>query len=531
MNKQNISANSKTRQKVFTIIAFLLCGGLVLLTYVWFISTGLWIKWPATTNYYDRLAKSFNEGHFYLDVQPDPALLKLSDPYDPDARKTIQGLGIEDPNTIWDMSLYEGKIYLYWGPVPALILAAIKLFYKTEIGDHQLTFVFITGLFLFQALILLKVWHRFLPDLPVWGVLPAILLVGFINPILWILNMPRIYEAAIASDQFFFIGGLYFVFTGFDRPTYSTWRLTLAGAFWLFAIGSRATMAIPISFLILMVIWKLIKQGKKNTAIPLIRNQLAGFCIPLLGGIVLLGWYNQARFGSIFEFGFRYAITMLNQNKFQGILFLPIYIIPNLYLYLFNPPAINSLFPFFRPVWNGDFIANFNNHFFTIYNAERITGLIYVFPFSIFILTPMINKIKHSLKKRQLDKTGQEKGLRDNNSDLFRWILIGLTGSLVLEFLTIMLIFYGTMRYFMDATPTLALLSVFGFWQGYLTVIKTHVWGKVYPVIGTSLIFFSIILSILLSFSSDITRIRSNNPALLAHLRIFFTHLMNYPGK
>jgi hypothetical protein len=531
MNNQNISVNSKIYRKVFTIIAFLFCGGLVILTYIWFISTGLWIKWPATTNYYDRLAKSFTEGHLYLDVQPDPALLKLPDPYDPDARKSIQGLGIEDPNTIWDMSLYGDKIYLYWGPVPALILAAIKLFYKKEIGDQQLTIVFISGLFFFQVLILLKVWRRFLQSLPVWAVLSAILLVGFINPTLWILNIPRIYEAAIASDQFFFIGGLYFIFTGLDRPNYSTWRLALAGSFWLFAIGSRATMAIPISFLVLMVIFKLIKRSKNNTANSILGKQLAGFCIPLLGGGALLGWYNQARFGSIFEFGFRYVITMLNQNKFHSIIFLPIYIIPNLYLYLFNPPVINSVFPFIRPVWNGDFITNFNTHFFTIYNAERIAGLIYVFPFSIFALIPMINIIKGALKQRGQVQVGQEKDLAENNNDLFRWMLMGLIGSLFLEFLTIFLIFYGTMRYFMDATPTLALLSILGFWQGYLTIIKTPIWNKVYPVIGTSLIFFSIILSILLSFSSDINRIRTNNPALLAHLRIFFIQLMNNSGK
>jgi hypothetical protein len=531
MNKLDISVNSKICRKVFTILAFLLCGGLVILTYIWFISTGLWIKWPATTNYYDRLAKSFTEGHLYLDAQPDPALLQLPDPYDPDARKTIQGLGIEDPNTIWDMSLYGGKIYLYWGPVPALILASIKLFYKKEIGDQQLTFIFISGLFFFQALILLKVWRRFLPGLPAGAVLSAILLVGFINPTLWILNIPRIYEAAIASDQFFFIGGLYFVFTGLDRLTYSTWRLALAGSFWLFAIGSRATMVIPISFLVLMVILKLIKRGKNNNSTALLRDQLAGFCIPLLGGSALLGWYNQARFGSIFEFGFRYVITMLNQNKFQGILFLPIYIIPNLYLYLFNPPVINSVFPFVRPVWNGDFITNFNNHFFTIYNAERIAGLIYVFPFSIFALITVINIIRHFLKQRGRGQAGQEKDLGGNNNDLFRWMLIGLTGSLFLEFMTILILFYGTMRYFMDVTPTLALLSILGFWQGYSTIIKTPVWSKVYPVIGTSLIYFSIILSILLSFSSDINRIRTNNPTLLAHLRLFFTQFMNNSGK
>jgi len=123
MDISKLSANTKTCRTVFITFAIVLCGGLVILTYVWFISTGLWTTWPATTNYYDQLATSFHEGHLYLDVQPDPALLELPDPYDPDARESMQESDIEKLNTIWDMSLYGGKIYLYWGPVPALIIS------------------------------------------------------------------------------------------------------------------------------------------------------------------------------------------------------------------------------------------------------------------------------------------------------------------------------------------------------------------------------------------------------------------------
>jgi len=83
----------------------------------------------------------------------------------------------------------------------------------------------------------------------------------------------------------------------------------------------------------------------------------------------------------------------------------------------------------------------------------------------------------------------------------------------------------------MDVIPTLSLLSIFGFWQGYLTIIKTPVWGKVYPAMGTILIISSIIFSILLAYSSDVARIKTNNPALITHLRLFFMHLINYSGR
>jgi hypothetical protein len=108
---------------------------------------------------------------------------------------------------------------------------------------------------------------------------------------------------------------------------------------------------------------------------------------------------------------------------------------------------------------------------------------------------------------------------------------MGLIGATVLELLTVLILFYGTMRYFMDVIPTLSLLSIFGFWQGYLTIIKTPIWGKVYPAIGLLLIISSIIISILLGYSSDVTRIKTNNPALITQLRLFFIHLINYSGR
>ena len=513
-------------RKLSVVLAFILCGTFVILVYVWFISTGKWTYWPATMNYYDRLATTFREGHLDLDAQLDPALLALPDPYEPDARRNIQGLDVEQPKTIWDMSLYQGKIYMYWGPTPAILLAAIKFIYSGEIGDQILTFAFIAGLFVFQSLILLRAWRRFFSELPIWSVAPGILLVAFINPIPWILNIPRIYEAAIASGQFFFVGGLFFVFSGLDRRDHSVWRLFLAGTFWSLAVGSRATIALPVSFLALATLFWILKRDPGEGTHTSTLIELAGFGMPLLTGAILLGWYNFARFGSVVEFGFRYAITMLNQNKYHDILFSSKYLFPNLYLYIFNPPAISHGFPFVRPVWNGEFIASFNDRFHTIYNAEKITGLVFTAPFSVFALIPVTitisGLISRGPKRNFLEKTDD----KDGNSFL-QWLLVNLSVAFMLEFITIMLVFYATMRYFVDATPTLALLSMFGFWQGYQRLPKKTIWRGWYITIAAILIIVSITMSLLLAFSSDIARIRLNNPAMLTHLRLFFMKLLN----
>src|SRR5574340_799332 len=63
--------------------------GLVVLSYLWFISAGLWSSWPKTAvyDYYSSLASAFQKGQLYLDDQPSPELLALPDPYRIGARK------------------------------------------------------------------------------------------------------------------------------------------------------------------------------------------------------------------------------------------------------------------------------------------------------------------------------------------------------------------------------------------------------------------------------------------------------------
>ena len=84
---------------------------LVLFAYLWFGSFGLFNHLPTITAYYDKLATAFKHGSLSLDEQPDPALLALENPFD-----RSKWTGINVPT---DYSIYKGKFYLYFGPVPA----------------------------------------------------------------------------------------------------------------------------------------------------------------------------------------------------------------------------------------------------------------------------------------------------------------------------------------------------------------------------------------------------------------------------
>ena len=105
--------------------AAVVLGVLVILIYIWFVSVGYWTNWPKTTSYYMQLSDAFAHGQVSLLVEPDPALLSLEDPYTLANRENI--------SYPWDVVFYQGKFYLYWGPVPALLISAVRtLFIKRD---------------------------------------------------------------------------------------------------------------------------------------------------------------------------------------------------------------------------------------------------------------------------------------------------------------------------------------------------------------------------------------------------------------
>ena len=78
----------------------------------------------AEKNVYDFYNKNFIEalskGSISLLEKPNDRLLKMSNPYDSFGRYA-EGI-IRDKDYIWDSALYNGKYYVYFGILPALIL-------------------------------------------------------------------------------------------------------------------------------------------------------------------------------------------------------------------------------------------------------------------------------------------------------------------------------------------------------------------------------------------------------------------------
>jgi hypothetical protein len=477
------------------------------LLYVWFVSVGRWNDWPKTTSYYQQLSDAFVSGQVSLLVKPDPALLRLADPYEYSNRHNIP--------YPWDVVLYNGKFYLYWGPAPALILAAVRPLLSTVVDDQYLVFAFVTGTFLFSSLLVLRLRRRLFPRLKWPYVIVGILMAGFANPLPWLLNRPAVYEAAISAGQFFLMAGFYLCFIALEKSQPSYGKLGLASACWAMAIASRASLALAVGFLLLGAAGYLFRQSGKKW----VRNcNLAALWLPFAAGLGGIGWYNKIRFGRWLEFGFQYQLTGMDTHiQTFSLANLPI----NLHNYLINPFRTLSTFPYVKPEWGGHFV------FFPIpapanYYSEQVSGLIPTVPYILLAALPVLYLLGHAWQAVK-HVIGQQASKNQTGDGFFQWTALTLSGASLLVFMPILLFIAATMRYLGDAVPILVLLSTFGFWLGSQRLDGKPALRAWFDRLVILLMLFSVIVSLLLAITGYEARFEHLNPTLFDRLTRMLT--------
>ncbi len=458
--------NAKTAAYYFLSILVLL---LVLFTYLWYFKTSIF---PADNNYYSQLAISFKKGQLHLEEKPSPALLGLYNPYTYQARK-----GIDFP---WDVSLYHGSFYLYWGPIPSLLLTLFDVKLLSKIGDRHLTFIFTCGLFLYIYSFSLTIWRRFFQKLPGWMLLIAIVTIGLAIPFTWILSTPRIYEASISSGQFFLIGGCYWAYASIADRTSRSWKLILTSLHWACAIGSRVTLAPAVAFMLIMVVIMVARENWPPVISMGTNVALLALILPIATCGAELMWYNWARFGSVFEFGLRYQLTSTNYLNSGNMLFSTGNIGGNLDNYLTHTFMITSNFPYVKAIEN-------------LGTNERMIGLLFTVPYFLLVLL-----IPATLIQKQIEIINPRG--EDNQRALLNWLIISLIGVTVANFTLLLVYYYAAMRFMVDVAPSLLLLSTIGFWRSHQAT-KCTITRVSIAALGCILATISIISSTLFTIS------------------------------
>jgi putative flippase GtrA len=101
------------RTPLFVRISIGVALAVVAAFYIWTVSgtPGSFDFGTPKHDYYNLLVQGFQRGHLYMNAVPDPALLALPESARPGHAPYLL-----------DASLYAGHYYLYFGPVPALLL-------------------------------------------------------------------------------------------------------------------------------------------------------------------------------------------------------------------------------------------------------------------------------------------------------------------------------------------------------------------------------------------------------------------------
>jgi hypothetical protein len=501
--------------KDFTLLTIVVVLIAACVGYRWLTTVGTWNEWPHTTSYYHLLAEGFRKGKSHLLVAPSEELLNLKDPYDYESREKVDFL--------WDASLFNGKYYIYWGPVPALITIMLEVLFQADVGDQVLGWL-MSLLMLSMVLIFVRsLWRRSFRHLPQWLFIGTVIVLAFANPLPWLVTRPAVYESAIASGQIFFWGGMTLLIQSRWQAEKKHWKAVCAGILWVLAVGSRATLAVPIILVTSgLIVLDIVNRFRENTSYSGKIAESISLFAPLLIGAVLLAFYNYIRFDSFFELGHRYQLTSINMMEGYEKFYSSKNILPNAYNYLFNPFRVIQVFPYVKPMWGKYAVPFLRASASNWYTTEKITGIIISSPIILTALIPLVD-ISIRIWNRFSSLQVLRKELRDViGVELHQvYFLLFLTG--LLQFLPLLPISFISMRYAADFVYSGLILSAVGIYYLWERV-KQNLLTKSIVAIGVSMLgLYTVVISILLAFTGYYPVFEELNPILFSRLTRFFT--------
>lgn len=250
---------------------------------------------------YVLLAEAFLKGNLHVAITPDPELLKLSNPYDPIERGAIW--------YPWDLSLFNGKFFVYWGPVPVFLIYLPWRFLTGGYPEEH-NVIFLLSLANVGMLSWLTYHGARRLGLPTCGpVAWWLLYIAFAGTFTVQLG-GGVYVVAALSALFFQLLCLHLLIITATSPNKAKRYTFLAGLACILAVGSRFTHGL----LIIPAVMLLGTLASRASVRVFLRN-LSIFLIPVLAGGSLLMTYNYARFGSPFEVGGTYQLTVFDATQ------------------------------------------------------------------------------------------------------------------------------------------------------------------------------------------------------------------------
>jgi hypothetical protein len=478
--------------------------------YVFIMSAGRWTNWPIWTAMYDKQAEAFRAGHLYLLEPPSPGLLALRDPLNPANMHFWR----------WDHSFYNRRLYLYWGFVPAALLAAAKALLRvhTVVGDGVPVFFYAMGRAIVGTLLIRALARTVVAAPPRWAVWMATLVFVLANPVPYLLSRGAVYEQAIAAGSLFVLSGIYFGLRAVTRAGSRAGDLSLAASGLGFGLsaGSRISL-LPTAGLLtawtIVACWRAAGGGGWRR---LLRPTLwAG--VPALAIVMGQLTINFLRFGEWLEFGVKYQM---------GFTFLsgPRFIVTNLFLYLLEPVVRTCAFPYLTTKWN---VPRAGVPEWVPWPAdmriEPAVGVLVVVPFLwlLLVVAPfwVLAQWRASASAPALGSAAPTPGPLAPWTR--RWVLGTLAIASTVAALPALLIFSNSMRYEWDFVSALFLSATLASWWA-LRAPRSRAGRTTVSVLVAVLAALSIVAGLLLGFVGYFDNFMRHNPTLMIRLKQMF---------
>ena len=282
--------------------------------------------------YCNMLIKGFKAGHLYLDTVVPEGLTKLKDPYNAKENYIYQGnIYSENTQRLHDLTYYKGRLYLYFGVIPAVVLfLPYNILTGSYISHQEAVFVFASIGFLSMLMLIYLIWSRYYDKCPRYLLIGVIISLGLGSGIPIVLNRPDVWEIPILSGYAFTSCAVLTLFWGICYHSLTKKSVFLISLFCMLAVGSRPNLILAVAVILIATVWQIYTATKTNYLSRLCIVTATTLCL----GSVLL-FYNYIRYDDVFEFGQRYQLADDNQNIAH---FKITYLISNLYLYFIAVP-------------------------------------------------------------------------------------------------------------------------------------------------------------------------------------------------
>lgn len=485
----------------------------VLAVYVWIVFATVWEPEVTASGRqpYNLQAEAFRRGQANLPVAIPPGLLELADPYDPVQNAFFRAPSGNTPG-LHDLSLHRGKLYLYFGVTPVMVLFEPWLLLTGHYFPEELAVLFFCGAgFLLSAYLYRRLVRRFFPDVRPFVFGAGVIALGFVSGLPTLLLRPALYEVAISSGHAFLMLALVFVWRAIERKNAWSGWLPLASLALGLAVASRP----PLLFVALVLLVPCVVRWRNQGRGAIWRAILAAV-VPIAAVGLLVMLYNEIRFENPFEFGQGYQLAGLNVRR-RPTLFSLDFVLFNLRLYFWQPVqwSAASFLPLgveMPPPPRG------------YLGAENPFGILTSVPFVFLALAlPFLNKVTFGAR-----------------SMAFGAVQIGLWIAFLCAALTLCAFGGACSRYETEFLPALVLLAALGLvaldeWLKPRTVVRRWACG-----LSAVLLMYSAAVGLLLGASAVSPHVSLRNRDLLALLESgrkeeavkgFEAHVRLYPAN